>query len=334
MKFRSLLPCLNKNYMSWGFYEQNALFGKVPMKLFFLFYLIFLATSSISAQKKEQLQSQLASKKDSIAAIQNRVEGLEAQIASLPGWNVGAIGTVGVDLLNFRNWYSQGLPHNNTGSIDVSINAFANLLEEKFFWRSLLITNFSWLKPNEEIGFEAINDVFNFASIYGRRLNEKWSVSGLIEYRSTVLHNINNPGFFDVGAGTTWTPVRNLVVIIHPLNYNFVFAEDEFIFKSSPGTKFYADYSEQIGPISLKSNLSVFQSYESRNLSNWVWSNSILFTMWKDIGVSLITGLRDNKQEALNYFRNTSPTPDPTATFDSIDNKLQTFWILGISYSL
>jgi len=42
--------------------------------------------------------------------------------------------------------------------------------------------------------------------------------------------------------------------------------------------------------------------------------------------------LRSNKQETLNYVMNQAPTPDPTATFDSIDNKLQTYWTLGLSY--
>jgi hypothetical protein len=49
------------------------------------------------------------------------------------------------------------------------------------------------------------------------------------------------------------------------------------------------------------------------------------------IGVGFDFGLRSNKQEALNYAINT--LGDTGATFDSIDNDLQTYWTLGLSYS-
>jgi len=48
------------------------------------------------------------------------------------------------------------------------------------------------------------------------------------------------------------------------------------------------------------------------------------------IGVGFDFGLRSNKQEALNYAVNT--LGDTTASFDNIDNKLQTYWTVGLSY--
>ena len=73
--------------------------------------------------------------------------------------------------------------------------------------------------------------------MYGRKLSEKWAVSGLLEYRTTLLNNFNDPGYLDLGVGFTWTPITDLVVVIHPLNYNFVFADDDTIFQSSLGSK-------------------------------------------------------------------------------------------------
>lgn len=49
------------------------------------------------------------------------------------------------------------------------------------------------------------------------------------------------------------------------------------------------------------------------------------------IGVGFDFGLRSSKQEALNYAINT--LGDTSATFDTINNDLQTFWTLGLSYS-
>jgi len=305
-------------------------------KILFAFAFLFV-TASITAQTEEELKATLATKKDSIAAIQGRADALQAQIDGLPGWRTGAFGTIGGSLSNFSNWYAQGVPNNSSGNIGVTANVFANLQQEKFFWRNSLTANFAWVKlddkdiDTDEEGFTGTTDVFNISSLYGRKLNEKWAVSGLMEYRTTVLNNFNDPGYLDLGVGATWTPVQNLVVVIHPLNYNFVFADNDAVFQSSLGAKIVADYTRQIGAVGFKSNLSMFQSYESGDLSNWQWTNTFTYTLWKMIGVGFDFGLRNNAQEALNYELTT--LGNTGATFDNIDNDLQSFWNIGLSYA-
>ena len=289
------------------------------------------------SQTLEELKAEQAPKKDSIAAIQARVDALQSQIDALPGWKKGAFGTIGGSLSNFNNWYAQGFPNNSSGNIGITINAFANLNQDKFFWRNALNTNFSWVKldnkddPTDNDGFRQATDVFNISSLYGRKITEKLAISALGEYRTTVLSNFNNPGYLDLGVGGTWTPITDLVVVIHPLNYNFVFSQEGDIFESSFGAKIVADYTRKIGDVSFKTNLSLFQSYKSSNLSNWTWINSFGYTLWKNIGVGFDFGLRDNRQEALNYAINT--LNDATATFDNVDNKLQTYYMVGLNYS-
>jgi hypothetical protein len=52
------------------------------------------------------------------------------------------------------------------------------------------------------------------------------------------------------------------------------------------------------------------------------------------IGVGFDFGIRNNKQEALKYaidnFDVTSTDPSPT--FDNINNKLQSYWVVGLNY--
>ncbi|MDT0538816.1 MULTISPECIES: DUF3078 domain-containing protein [Croceitalea] len=305
-------------------------------KILFAFAFLFV-TATITAQTEEELKATLATKKDSIAAIQGRADAIQAQIDGLPGWRTGAFGTIGGSLSNFSNWYAQGVPNNSSGNIGVTANVFANLQQEKFFWRNSLTANFAWVKlddkdiDTDEEGFTGTTDVFNISSLYGRKLSEKWAVSGLMEYRTTVLNNFNDPGYLDLGVGATWTPVQNLVVVIHPLNYNFVFADNDAVFQSSLGAKIVADYTRQIGAVGFKSNLSMFQSYESGDLSNWQWTNTFTYTLWKMIGVGFDFGLRNNAQEALNYELTT--LGNTGATFDNIDNDLQSFWNIGLSYA-
>ena len=310
------------------------------MKTKFILSLVLLFTFSLGfSQTKEELQKQKAEKQAEADKYQGEADALQAQIDALPGWRTGIFGTIGGSLSNFSNWYAQGAPNNSSGNIGFTVNAFANKLEDKYFWRNSLNLNLNWTKldnkdnPIDSDDFEPTTDVFNLTSLYGRKLSEKWAVSGLLEYRTTLLNNFNDPGYLDLGVGFTWTPITDLVVVIHPLNYNFVFADDNTIFNSSLGAKIVADYTRQLGKVNFKTNLSAFASYESSELSNWTWINSFSYTLWKGIGVGFDFGLRSNHQEALNFARNLAAIPNPAATFDNVDNDLQTYYTLGLSYN-
>ena len=303
-------------------------------KLFFA--LLCISVVSLNAQTKEELQAQKAEKQAIADAAQGEANALQAQIDALPGWRKGAFGTIGGSLSNFNNWYSQGAPNNASGNIGITVNAFANLIEDKFFWRNSLTSNLNWVKldnkdnPADDDSFNPTTDVFNISSLYGRNIAKNLAVSGLAEYRTTLLDNFNDPGYLDVGVGATWTPIANLIVVVHPLNYNFVFADGDSVFESSLGAKIVADYTRQIGAVNFKTNLSAFQSYKSGDYSNWTWSNSFSYTLWKMIGVGFDFGLRSNKQEALNYSINT--LGNTGETFDSVDNDLQSYYTFGLSY--
>ncbi|MBO6605207.1 DUF3078 domain-containing protein [Psychroserpens sp.] len=302
--------------------------------------ILMLSVSLGYSQTKEELEAQKAEKQAEADAAQAEADAIQAQIDALPGWRVGAFGVIGGSLSEFNNWYAQGAPNNASGSIGFTVNGFANLIEEKFFWRNALTTNLNWTKlDNKDIStdsedFEPTTDVFNLSSLYGRNITAKLAVSGLMEYRTTLLNNFNDPGYLDVGVGATWTPVENLIVVIHPLNYNFVFADNDAVFESSLGAKIVADYTRSIGKVNFKTNLSMFQSYKTSDLSNWTWTNSFSYTFWKNIGVGFDFGLRNNKQEALNFALSQF---DPmsggaTPTFDNVDNDLQTYYTVGLTY--
>ncbi len=306
------------------------------MKKLLLLCVFFVGIISINAQTKEELQTQKAEKQAAADALQAEANAIQAKIDALPGWRIGAFGTIGGSLSNFNNWYAQGAPNNSSGNIGFTLNAYANQIQEKYFWRNSLTTNLNWVKlDNKDIStdddsFNPTTDVFNISSLYGRNINKTLAISGLMEYRTTLLDNFNDPGYLDIGVGATWTPIQDLIVVIHPLNYNFVFSSGDTVFESSLGAKIVADYTKQIGAINFKTNLSMFQSYKSSNLSNWTWTNSFGYTLWKMIGVGFDFGLRSNKQEALNYAL--AQTPVIATSFDDVDNDLQTYYTIGLSY--
>ncbi|WP_426432023.1 DUF3078 domain-containing protein [Winogradskyella sp. HB-48] len=298
-------------------------------KLLLSVLLMFVITFGFS-QTKEELQAQKAEKQAEADKFQAEANAIQAQIDALPGWRVGAFGTIGGNLSNFNNWYAQGTPNNVSGNIGITVNAFANKIEDKYFWRNALTTNLNWVKLDDKDNgtdadkdFNPTTDVFNLSSLYGQRLNEKWAISGLAEYRTTLLDNFNDPGYLDLGVGATWTPIENLVVVIHPANYNFVFSSGDTVFDSSFGAKIVADYTRQIGAVNFKTNFSTFQSYKDGDLSNWTWTNSFGYTLWKMIGVGFDFALRSNKQEAANA---------QGVALGDADNKLQSYYTIGLSY--
>ena len=289
-------------------------------------------------QTKEELEEQLKEKQAQADQYQAEADEIKAQIEALPGWRFGAFGTIGGSISQFNNWYAQGTPNNDAGNIGITFNAFANKIEDDYFWKNALNVNLSWIKfddrddPSDDSDFRAATDVFNISSLYGYRLSETWAVSAFTEYRTTIIDNINDPGYLDIGTGMTWTPNSDLTVVIHPLNYNFVFSSGETEFESSLGAKIVGDYTKSFGKLNVKSNLSLFQSYEESNLSNWTWTNSLGYTIWKGIGVGFDFALRDNKQEAVNFALDNWDGTGSEPNFDNIDNDLQSFWTFGLSY--
>ena len=81
--------------------------------------------------------------------------------------------------------------------------------------------------------------------------------------------------------------------------------------------------------MSIKSNLSIYQSYQSTNLSNWTLTNALGYTLFEKIGLGFELGLRQNKQEALNNALMTTTN----ATFETVDNIVQSYWLVGMSYA-
>ncbi len=304
------------------------------MKKAILLLTLILSIGLINAQTKEELLAEKAILTDSIKKIQKEADALQSEVDNFPGWRFKTFGTIGGSISGFNNWYSKETPNSSVGNLGFNINSTADLIQDKFFWKNATNINISWIKfddkddDSDSDKYEVATDIFTLSSLYGHKLSKKFAISALGEYRSTLIQNFNNPGFLDLGIGATWTPIKNLVIVIHPANYNFVFSRGDNVYESSFGAKIVADYSKDFGNFNVKSNLSMFQSYKSSNYSNYTWTNSFAYTVWKGIGLGFDFGLRKNKQEALNY----NMEIDPDATFDNIDNKLQSYWLFGLNF--
>jgi hypothetical protein len=272
--------------------------------------------------KKAGLEAKAAPIVAEADAIKAEIDGLNKKIAEFPGWYKGAFGTLGANFTGRNEWFSAGdLKDSRATTILGSFNAFANRLDDKYFWRNSGSLNLGWqkLKTGTEIEdpkFEPVADVLNVTSLFGYKLSSKLAASALGEYRTSVIRQFNDPGYLDLGVGITYTPIKNMVFVFHPINYNFVFAKDDSKFTPSLGCKIVGDYTTEIVKgVNWRTNLTGFLSYKNSDpsLHNGTWTNWIGFNLWKGIGVGAEFGLRYSEQEIA---------------------KTQNYYTVGLSYKL
>ena len=292
-----------------------------------------------TGQTIEELQAEKKEKEAELKAIQGEIANLKAQIEAFPGWETGIFGTLGYNLSSFNNWQKGANPNAVSSSIRATANAFANYDQDRLFWRNSLGLNLGWQKLDtdaddaEDAEFEQVADVLRLQSLFGYTLFDHLAMSTLLDYNTSILSNFNNPGILDLGIGFTWTPLTDLVIVVHPLNQHWVFGDNPD-FNDALGAKLVASYKrELVKGLNWNTNLTAFLPYSSSDpsLSEWTWINSFGFNLWKGIGVGFDFGLRSNKQEALNYSINT--LGNTGETFDSVDNELQSYWLFGLSYA-
>jgi hypothetical protein len=299
------------------------------MNLKLTLFLLILGCISVNAQTLDELKKQKAELEAKAAPIQAEADALKAQIlginskiAAFPGWYKGAFGTLGANFTGRNQWFAAGdLKDSRATTILGSFNAFANNIETKHFWRNAASLNLGWqkLKKGTETTspkFEPVSDILNLTSLFGYNIKPKLAASGLGEYRTSVIRNFNNPGYFDLGVGVTYTPMKNMIFVFHPLNYNFVFAKDDTKFTPSLGCKIVGDYNTEISKgVNWRTNLTSFISYknQSPSLHNGTWTNWLGFNILNGIGVGLEFGLRYSEQEVA---------------------KTQNYYTLGLTYKL
>lgn len=316
------------------------------MKKLVLFCLAVIFAFNAQAQDDkatlEALKTELAAKQAAADAAAGEAAAVQAKIDALPGWRYGGVGILGLNFSGTSDWVTNAVPNSTSQSPSIALTGFAHNLQSKYFWRNNASLNISGLKfINDDLpeiqqqdSLQIVNNSFNVTSLFGYKLTDKIAISALGEYRTVVLSNtingvnskFNNPGFLDIGFGVTWTPIENLVVVLHPLNYNIVFPSGEF--ESSLGTKYVVNYTRNLPMgIAWTSNVTGFFSYkdvENPNLHSFNWANGFSFTAFKGIGISAQLVMRRNAQEAFKFGGITSDGANPT----------QLAYVVGLSYSL
>ena len=284
-------------------------------KLLSILLVMFLGVSVAQGQTVEELKKQRDEKAAMQADLQGQadalageVAGLSDQITKLIGWRTGVNGTVG---LNFNKNNQWGGNDNASSGFNLGLTAFANQDKEKFFWNNKGILVKSWQDvdktgdTDDDALFDESNsaaDIINVASLAGYKLTDNFALSALGDW-NTSLGNFDT-GTFDIGVGGTWTPLANLVIVMHPLNYHSFYSPDGFGGNGALGAKIRADYTATLpiwdNSINWSSTFTTFFPYQEAamgetDLNEWQWINTFNFNLFKNIGVGVGFGFRDIK---------------------------------------
>ena len=287
------------------------------MKLkFTLFFLLFGCAFAIQAQsvmelkeQKSELSAQHAEAQSAADAIQAEIDAIDSQLEILGGWKKGLLGSVGLNFARQSNLATSPNPNSSTSSLGIGINAYANSIRENDFWRNKAVINLGWqsldtnTQDDEKDGFldDRTTDLLNISSLYGRNISDKIALSALGELNSSVF-NLLDPGTMDIGAGITYTPNADLVVVVHPLNYHIAFSGvDGVSSEGAFGAKVRADYTTTFSNgLGWSSTLTSFIPYQSKEptLFEYTWLNSLNYTLTGGIGLNLTFGLRNAEFES------------------------------------
>jgi len=306
------------------------------MKKRIILNLVFLLSATFMfGQTLEELKATKAEKEAVAKGIGVEIADLDKEIRAFPGWTQGASISIGANINGTNNWFANDDPTTSATGWQGGFLGFANLNEEKVFWRNGLVMNMGRSKSKidnldgttEEVS--AKSSYFEASSLGGYYFIKNVAISSEARFETTIFEFFN-PGIFTLSAGLTWTPIPELAVIVHPLAYQFVLPGGDF--SSSAGAKIGATYTGQlVEGVKWNSNLNAFLAYggddsadpvlEASDLSNWTWFNNfIIDNVFKGIGVNLTLGLRSNKQFA-------------TAKGVEQDG-LQTLWGIGLAYTV
>lgn len=304
------------------------------LTLLFTLAIAFGATAQTIADlqgQKASLETELASAQAIADELKGRIGGLDEEIKKLQGWRTGLNGLVGFNFQQSDNWAGNG--DNATAStraLNLGLTAHANKLTEKYFWRNKMIWNKTMqdvdLVEGEDDGlFDSssnLNDLLNISSLFGYQIHKYIAASVLGEFNSSVI-NFMEPGTFDFGAGFTWTPpINDLVVVVHPLNYRYTWIAPDIAGESAGGlgAKIRADYNRKFNlagkAIAWSSTFTSFLPYQGAeegqpSAQEYTWLNSVGFDLWNGIGVGINFGIRESAFES---------------------SELQSFYGVGLSY--
>jgi hypothetical protein len=153
------------------------------LKKFTVLVLFLFSLGTVQAQTMEELKEEKATKQSELKELQGQVDALKGEVSAIDAkidgmipWKFGAFGTLGLNFSQFTNWFGAGNPDTYSSTIGFTGNAFANLNQDKYFWRNAGNLNMAWTKLATNEGmrdtadYENTADAVNITSLFGYKI--------------------------------------------------------------------------------------------------------------------------------------------------------------------
>lgn len=227
----------NKNI--YFFYNKSIL---VFMKRVLIFTLAMFFAFNIQAQQQVPAKSDAA--KDTAEA---------PKIATSPLWKKGGEGLLSFSFTSFSNWAEGGV---NATAINSNLTFFADYQKDKLTWENDLRLLFGIIRSADIGDFRKSDDIIDFDSKIGYRINEKLNWATLLEFDSQVAKGFNfdeepakliskfaAPAIVRFGTGLDYKPNDWFSLYFSPATFKGVIVADQDIanlglYGTAPGEQF------------------------------------------------------------------------------------------------
>ena len=201
-------------------------------------------------------------------------------------WIKGGAYALSIGQGSQSNWAAGGDDFSFT--INTSLRLFAFYKKTKHSWDNTLDINFGYLNTTS-LGSRKNDDRFDLLSKYGLKLNKKFNLATLVNFRSQFLkgytypNNVKtfasaflSPAYLVVSQGIDFKPNKELSIFVSPVTSRWVFVTDSTLSaKGEYGVKQHTHSINQNGAfatigyqrafnkmVSYKSRVDLFSNYQ------------------------------------------------------------------------
>ncbi len=172
------------------------------------------------------------------------------------GWKTGGLGTLTFSQVSLYQWAAGGDASVSGAAL---LNIFANYQDEKQSWENILDLGYGLIKQGGTT--RKSNDRLEFSSMYGRRINDVWNYSALLNFRTqfdngfkyygdtakTIISKFMAPGYLTTSLGLDYKPNDHFSLFLSPMTGKFTFVLDDSLavqgnFGLDPGDKLRAEF--------------------------------------------------------------------------------------------
>ncbi len=199
--------------------------------------------AQVSNLTPEQIKADKEAKIGEIKTLQEDIDKLDAALATMDysGWKFGGNGGVAFSGAGASNWRGAGDTIANGLTTNITVNAFANLTEDKFYWYNGGNLQLGYLSNWTDLGDLKLSDLTSktldklyLSSLPGYRINSELAATGLLDIQ-TAIGAFADPATISGGVGVTWTPVQTmdgklipLKVVFHPLTWKGTYVKSDY----------------------------------------------------------------------------------------------------------